>query len=147
MTAMSEGTGEQERAVADANAAFYSAFETRDLDAMADVWERTDRATVTHPGWPTLRGWPKVVASWDAIFAGTPWIQFVLTDVQVEVDGDSAWVTLDENILQTAGVTREDDVPLDAARVAATNVFARADGRWRMVVHHGSPVAANGGRA
>jgi len=147
MTAMPDADEDLERAVADANAAFYSAFENRDLDAMAEVWERTDRATVTHPGWPTLRGWPKVVASWDAIFAGTPWIQFVLTDVQVEVAGASAWVTLDENILQTAGVTPEDDVPLDAARVAATNVFALADGRWRMVVHHGSPVGSNVGRA
>lgn len=142
MTAVPDGPPETETAVVAANTAFYAAFESRDLDAMAEVWERTDRATVTHPGWPTLRGWAKVAASWDAIFAGTPWIQFVLTDVAVQVAGDTAWVTLDENILQTAGVTAGDDVPLDAARVAATNVFARDGGRWRMVVHHGSPVAS-----
>ena len=42
-----------------------------------------------------------------------------------------AWVTLAENIVD-AGAT---------GTVAATNVFARhADGRWLMVLHHGSPV-------
>ena len=61
-----------EDAVAEVNQAFYAAFEARDLDAMADVWERTERATVTHPGWPTLRGWPKVLTSWEAIFRATP---------------------------------------------------------------------------
>ncbi|MBA2326765.1 MAG: nuclear transport factor 2 family protein [Actinobacteria bacterium] len=130
-------------AVRAANSAFYAAFETRDLDAMAEVWERTDRASVTHPGWPRLSGWGKVAGSWDAIFRHTPFIQFVLTDERVDVVGDTAWVTLDENILQAAGAADdgdEGDVPLSGARVAATNVFVREGDRWQMVIHHGSPV-------
>ena len=58
-------------AVTAANTEFYAAFEARDLDRMAEVWERSDRATVTHPGWPTLHGWARVAASWEAIFANT----------------------------------------------------------------------------
>ena len=50
-------------------------------------------------------GWAKVAGSWDAIFRNTGYIQFVLTDEQVVVNGDTAWVTLDENILQSAGTT------------------------------------------
>src|SRR5262245_61373444 len=46
-----------EEAVRAANAAFYAAFESRDLDAMSAVREHSDRATATHPGWPPLRGW------------------------------------------------------------------------------------------
>ena len=53
-----------------------------------------------------LRGWAKVAGSWDAIFRNTGYIQFVLTDEQVVVVGDTAWVTLDENILQSAGSRR-----------------------------------------
>jgi len=124
-------------AVRRANEAFYAAFEARDLDAMADVWERSDRATVTHPGWPILRGWPKVVASWDAIFGNTPYIQFFLTDEQVDVDGDVAWVTVSEGILQSASSPES----TSAGTVAATNVFVRHGDTWRMVVHHGSSVA------
>ena len=90
-------------AVHEANSAFYAALESCDLDAMADLWEHSDRVSVTHPGWPMLRGWAKVAGSWDAIFRNTGYIQFVLTDEQVVVVGDTAWVTLDENILQSAG--------------------------------------------
>jgi len=131
-------------AVGSVNAAFYAAFEARDLDAMASVWEHSDRVTVTHPGWPTLRGWARVLGSWDAIFSGTPYIQFVLTDEQVQVVGDAAWVTLDENILQATGSPDgggADTEELSGSSVAALNVFSREDGSWRMVAHHGSPVS------
>ena len=128
-----------------ANAAFYAAFEARDLDAMAEVWERSERASVTHPGWPRLSGWGRVAGSWDAIFRHTPYIQFVLTDERVDVAGDTAWVTLDENILQASGADDDsgDRSPLSGARVAATNVFVRDGAHWRMVMHHGSPVGAD----
>jgi ketosteroid isomerase-like protein len=133
--------GNEHDAVAAVNAAYYAAFEARDLDAMADVWERTDRATVTHPGWPTLHGWPKVAGSWDAIFRNTPYIQFFLTDEHVDMVGDLAWVVVEENILQAVGggsaVVQQE---LAEARVAAINVYACTEGRWRMVVHHASAV-------
>jgi len=132
-----------EATVEAANAAYYAAFEARDLDAMAEVWERSDRVAVTHPGWPTLHGWPRVAGSWDAIFANTAFIQFVLTDEAVHVSGTTAWVTCDENILQAGGSREggEDLAELQGGLVAATNVFVFDDGRWRMVLHHGSPVA------
>jgi ketosteroid isomerase-like protein len=126
-----------------ANAAYYAAFESRDAEAMAAVWEQSERVAVTHPGWPTLHGWARVAGSWDAIFANTAFIQFVITDEVVQVDGTTAWVTCDENILQ-AGSSREggeDVAELQGGRVAATNVYVYGDGRWRMVLHHGSPVA------
>jgi ketosteroid isomerase-like protein len=132
-------------AVRAANAGFYSAFEAGDLDAMAEVWEHSDRVAVTHPGWPTLRGWARVAGSWDAIFRNTPYIQFVLTDDEVVVAGDVAWVTLDENILQATGSPdggAADTEELSGAQVAAINVFVRTGDGWRMVVHHGSPVSA-----
>ena len=124
--------------VLEANRAFYAAFEARDLEAMGQVWEHSDRATVTHPGWPTLRSWSAVAASWERIFEHTPYIQFFLTDEAVVVAGDVAWVTLYENILQEVGGRTQS---LGDSRVAATNVFVLTDGVWRMVVHHGSPVA------
>lgn len=79
-----------EEQVAKANRAFYAAFEARDLEAMGEVWECSDRATVTHPGWPTLRSWDRVAESWRAIFANTPYIQFFLTDEEVAVVGGHA---------------------------------------------------------
>ena len=55
------------------------------------------------------------------------------------MSGDTAWVTLDENILQSAGSDE-----LSGSRATATNVFMRDRGEWRMVVHHSSPVATDG---
>lgn len=120
-----------EAAVRAANRVFYDAFETRDLDAMSDVWEHTDRVTCTHPGWRTLRGWGAVSGSWFALFGGPSPLQFILTDEVVSVAGDAAWVTVDENLISADG----------GGTVAAVNLFVRAGERWRLVTHHGSAVA------
>jgi ketosteroid isomerase-like protein len=135
-------TAADDDAVRAVNSAFYAALETRDLDAMAEVWEHSDRIVVTHPGWPMLRGWARVAGSWDAIFRNTGYIQFVLTDEQTTVVGDTAWVTLDENILQSAG-SDEPAVELSGSKATSVNVYVRDrdDDRWRMVVHHASPVS------
>jgi ketosteroid isomerase-like protein len=113
-----------------ANQAFYDAFEARDLDRMSDVWEHSDRAVCTHPGWSSLRGWAAIVSSFATLFHSPQSLQFLLTDAVVSVDAGTAWVSVDENLLGDQGGTT----------VAALNVFARTDAGWRMVVHHGSPV-------
>lgn len=122
-------------AVLAANHAFYQAFEAADIDAMSDVWEHSDRVSCVHPGWSVLRGWATVSASWLALFTQGGNLQFILTDEQVSLAGDTAWVTVDENIL--AGRS--------GSTVAAINVFVRHGDRWRMVAHHGSGVADRAG--
>jgi ketosteroid isomerase-like protein len=138
-------------AVRAANGAFYGALERGDLDAMSDVWEHSDRVSVTHPGWPTIRGWAKVAASWSAIFRSTGYIQFVLTEETVTLEGDTAWVTLDENIIQSmpGETTHDGPAPLGGARATAINLFVRtrshrggqSGDRWAMVAHHAAPVS------
>jgi hypothetical protein len=119
-----------------ANQAFYDAHEQRDLQAMGAVWEHSDRAVCVHPGWPILRTWPVVLASWQRILGGPGRNQFIVTNTSVTVvEGvteDVAWVTLDENLVegQVAGT------------IAATNMFVRTGGAWLLVHHHGSPVLA-----
>lgn len=117
--------------VAAANAAFYAAFEGRNLDAMSLLWEHSDRIVCTHPGWASLRGWGQVAASFVALFQNSEQLQFILTKEKAEVAGDVGWVTVDENILQTDSATT----------VSALNLFVRdKDGDWKMVAHHASPV-------
>lgn len=133
----------EEEEVARANQAFYEAFEARSLDAMASVWEHSDRATCTHPGWPTLRGWGQVAASFGVIFERTPFIQFFLTEQSVEVVGDVAWVVVQENVLQASETHggRVAESLLGDATAEALNVFVRRGGSWKMVIHHASPVS------
>jgi ketosteroid isomerase-like protein len=113
-----------------ANAAFYDAFERRSLEAMAAVWDHGDDVVCVHPGWPILRGWPVVEESWRRIFDGPGRNQFIVTNDAVGITGDVAWVTLDENLVDRAAT----------GTVAATNLFVRTGGDWRLVLHHGSPV-------
>lgn len=115
-----------------ANRSFYEAFEARDLDAMSDVWEHSDRISCTHPGWSHLHGWAAVSASWFALFTNDQRLQFIVTDERPVVVGNAGWVTCDENVL--AGDTN--------GTIAAVNVFARRGDTWRMVAHHGTTVVS-----
>jgi ketosteroid isomerase-like protein len=118
------------QAVLAANQAFYDAHEQRDLAAMRAVWHHGDDAVCTHPGWPILRGWALVEESWRRILEGPGRNQFIVTNDAVVVHGDTAWVTCDENLVQ-GGAT---------GTVAATNIYVRTAGEWKLTVHHGSPV-------
>jgi ketosteroid isomerase-like protein len=100
---------------------------------MSDAWEHSDRVICTHPGWASLKGWSKVAASYYAIFSNPSRQQLILTEPQVRLNGDTAWVVVDENLLG----------PSMGHTVAALNVFVRgAGGEWKLVVHHGAGVAA-----
>jgi uncharacterized protein (TIGR02246 family) len=120
-----------------ANAAMYEAFESADVDRMARVWDdvEPDDVVCVHPGWPMLRGRAHVLRSWSAVMAGTDYIQFFLTDVQVSVAGDTAVVTCTENVL-----TAVTEAAQSGGTVVATNVLRRRADGWRVQVHHGSPV-------
>jgi ketosteroid isomerase-like protein len=121
-------------AVLAANDAFYRAFESLEIDRMRAIWLNGGTISCIHPGWGALVGWPAVMESWEQIFAGTLHMQFTLSDVSVAVHGDVAWVVCVEGI---------DSRQVDGraqARVQATNVFQRHEGRWCLVHHHGGPL-------
>ena len=121
-----------------ANHKLYAAVEAADLDLMAEVWldgPHAETVVCVHPGWPAIQGREEVLRSWTAIMANTPYIQFFLTDVEVEVDGEIAVVTCAENILTGMG-----ESALAGGRAVATNVFRHTASGWRLWIHHASPV-------
>ena len=105
---------------------------------MAEVWldgPHAETVVCVHPGWPAIQGREEVLRSWTAIMANTPYIQFFLTDVEVEVVGEIAVVTCAENILTGMG-----ESALAGGRAVATNVFRHTASGWRLWIHHASPV-------
>jgi ketosteroid isomerase-like protein len=119
-------------AVLAANSAYYEAFEMRDMDAMSDLWEHSDRVTCTHPGWVTLHGWAEIAGSYFAFFNNSAPLQFVITNERVHLQGDIAWVVLDEDILGEQG----------GATVSVLNLFSREyGGAWKIVGHQASLVS------
>jgi ketosteroid isomerase-like protein len=125
-------------AVEEVNGEFYAAFERGDIDAMTALWCDGEDTVCVHPGTAPLRGSGQINRSWALIMANTPYIQFFLTDVQVSVVGDVASVTCTENVLTAdAEVDRS---AFSGGKAVATNVFVRTAGRWRLWIHHASPV-------
>lgn len=122
--------------MAAANLAFYRALEARNLSSMEIVWSHSESVTCVHPGWHRLDGWPDVQRSWQNIFANSrPWT-VACEDVRIDVAGDLARVSCVE-VIRPFGIDREGA----AARMQATNLFERGDGRWLMVHHHASASA------
>ena len=125
-------------AVEEANARFYRAFESLDISQMDEVWSHGGHVRCIHPGWFLLSGWEAVRQSWEAIFKDSGEMRFGITDVDVHVDGDVAWVTCRENILSHARGQ------IAVTTLLATNMFERVGGDWLMIHHHVSPALPSG---
>jgi ketosteroid isomerase-like protein len=126
---------EDKELVAAANNDFYSAFEKLDIKEMEKVWAKGAGIQCGHPGWRILRGWGPVMESWKRIFENTPAIQFMLSDVSIQINGTLAWVTLYENLN-----SKVEGQPVSAT-ILTTNIFEKGAEGWRMIHHHGSSVA------
>jgi len=118
------------------NTAFYQALESMDLVAMADIWMHSVDAVCVHPGWEIITGWDAIRESLRAIFADTGYMRFQASDVQLWLHGETARLTCVENIFSVAGVHSIH------GRVACTNLFVNTEEGWKMIVHHGSPIAS-----
>ena len=118
--------------VTQTNEAFYKAFESLDIVAMDQVWAHQEYVTCIHPGWSIRIGWPAVRDSWVMIFNNTFSMEFQLSELQVQVAADVAWVICTENITSRVGETAQN------SRVVATNLYERIGESWKIIHHHGS---------
>ena len=109
-------------AVTAANGEFYRAFGTGDIEAMDALWADREEVACIHPGWPPVRGRTDVMASWRGILAEPPEPAVQPAEEQVYLMGDAALVVCFEAIGEIF--------------LAATNVFLRLGGAWRLVHHH-----------
>lgn len=141
---MSESTDQLQRdiaAVEEVNGEFYGAFERGDIDSMTRIWLDDRETLCVHPGTTPIRGAGAITRSWALIMANAAYIQFFLTDVEVSVQGDTAYVTCTENVLTADAHTA--DTSFIGARAVATNVFVRQGDTWRLWIHHASPVLSD----
>jgi hypothetical protein len=126
---MLAGMSEPTRAVADellrANRDFYRAFASGDYVAMDRLWSDHHALTCVHPGWDTLHGRDRVMASWRGILRRP-----------LPVRSRDEVVT----VLGEVGVILCVEV-LPEGELAATNVFVLEQDRWRMLHHHAGLIA------
>jgi ketosteroid isomerase-like protein len=113
--------------VLDANEGFYRAFAAHDAGAMRRIWAELLPVACVHPGWDVLVGREEVLESWEGILSSGNAPEIACERAEALVLGEVSLVTCHE--------------VLPGGRLAATNVFAREDGRWRMVHHQATPIA------
>ena len=116
-----------EDAILAANAAYYRAFSTGDFATMSRIWAE-DGVSCVHPGWMPLVGRDAVIESYRAILTGPNRLRIAHRDDTAMVTGDEGRVLCIEILEGTA-------------LLAATNVYRRVGGAWRMVHHQASPIA------
>lgn len=117
----------------DAEAAFYEALQRADLDAMMEVWAEDEEVSCIHPGGARLSGIEQVRENWAQIFKSGQRLQVQLSDLLIVSGAMFSLHSLHENILVLGGQG-------EGARriVVTTNAYLRADGGWRVVLHHAS---------
>lgn len=115
-----------EEEVLEANEAFYSAFNQKDMAAMDVVWARSVMVGCIHPGWNVLWGREPVMQSWERILSNADQPKVFSGGASVSLLGDVAVVACREIVAGT---------PL-----AATNIFVREDGAWKLMHHHSGMV-------
>jgi ketosteroid isomerase-like protein len=104
-----------------ANAAFYAAFGRGDRAAMHDLWAQRATVSCIHPGWPPVHGRDKVMSTWDGILDQPPRPAVRPVREVAHVIGATGIVVCYEAIGNVI--------------LAATNIFVREDGGWRMMHH------------
>jgi ketosteroid isomerase-like protein len=113
-------------AVLAANLEFYRAFTTRDLAAMDALWARRAPAACLHPGWTALKDREAIMESWAGILSNPDSLRIACYDEQVFLYGDVALVLCEEE--------------LEGGSLAASNLFVREDGVWRLAHHHAGQI-------
>jgi ketosteroid isomerase-like protein len=109
-----------------ANLQFYLAFTNHDYAAMDALWAREAEVLCLHPGWTALHGRDAVMRSWRDILANPEAPHVACHDDQAFLYGDMAVVLCEEE--------------LSGGNLAASNIFIKEDGRWRLVHHQASPI-------
>lgn len=117
---------------AQAETAFYAAFESADLEAMMAVWSTDDNIVCIHPHGPRLTGAVEIRDSWRQIMANSPRMCFRIDELNSFGSEELAIRFVNEHI----------HIGSHAApgfTILATNVYRRTSEGWRIILHHASP--------
>lgn len=116
---------------ADAEAAFYKAFENLDLDNMMSVWLDADYVECIHPMSHRLNGLTEIREAWVEIFHIASGIKCeALEERRIEHNGLAVHI-VNENIIMDEGKR--------TVHILATNIYKETEEGWRMILHHASP--------
>lgn len=115
-----------------AESAFYSAFESANLEAMMAVWSSDENIVCVHPHGPRLIGTAEIRDSWRQILANSPPMSLRVDRLNSVSSDELAIRFVNEHIHIGSSVQPE-------FTILTTNVFQRTEQGWRIILHHASP--------
>jgi ketosteroid isomerase-like protein len=114
--------------------AFYTAFNRSDVSAVMAVWAEDEEIIYIHPGATPLIGFSAVQTAWKSVFSNGQKMTLTLRDPIWHHTGPMAtqtvleWITVGDETQARGGIV-------------ATNTFIQTINGWRLLGHHGSPIA------
>lgn len=117
-----------------ANQHFYDALNKQNLALMKEVWQDDVGARCIHPGWPVLKGYMEIIRSWEDIFNHNQHMEIKVSDADIMIQDDFAWVSCQENLFSIKMIG------VQSSKVHATNLFQKVDGEWKMILHHAAAI-------
>ena len=116
---------------ADAETAFYTAIEDKDMEVMVDVWLDSEHVICIHPMGTRQQGRQEVMAGWQHIFGKESSLRFNPRDIDRQISGKLAVHILHEQLLPQS----DPDKLID---IVTTNAYKLTEGGWKMILHHAS---------
>ncbi len=111
---------------------FYRAFNTGDLDGLAQNWLDGDEPSMSNPIGGIRRGWPEIRAGYAKLFGGSARVRVTFHDFTSHGDDNAyLFVGREKGVCESPAGTL-------ALRIRTTRWFVRKDGVWRQLHHHGS---------
>ena len=117
-----------ENSSAEAESAFYAAFEHLDLDLMKATWHQSDDVFCIHPGGPIQSGYERVLKHWAFILENSEPAEIDYKLVKV-FEQDSLAIHLVEETIGSGD---------QAVTVLVTNTYIKTREGWRLLSHHAS---------
>lgn len=111
---------------------FYRAFNSGNLEMMAEGWAQSGEIAMDNPVGGIKRGWPEIEAVYKRIFDGPAAVFVEFYDYTIHETPETFFSVGRERGTFCIG---EKCIPL---AIRTTRIFRKIDGRWRQVHHHGS---------
>ena len=111
---------------------FYKAFNSRDLDLMAQNWANNPDIAMSNPLGGIKRGWDEIQALYARIFRGKAKVYVEYHDYTIHETNDMFYAVGRER-----GYFRTSEMEVILA-IRTSRIFKKIDGQWRQVHHHGS---------
>ena len=113
-------------------ARFYRAFNTRDMQLMAQSWLNTDEVSMDNPIGGIRRGWEEIGHGYDKIFNGKAKVYVEFYDFSIHRTESMFFATgRERGYFKTASL----EIPL---AIRTTRIFIKVNDEWRQIHHHGS---------